>query len=338
MTYRNERIEQRARCDPCAGRLRWRPEKTAWYLGMWVGWLVGGVAYFSWQAVGVCLAFCAVTLCFGHSLGMHRLLIHRSFACPAWMERAGVYLGTLVGLGGPFTMMWTHDLRDWAQRQRHCHPFFGHRAPLWRDWWWQLHCRIELDHPPAFRFPGELAQSGFYRLLERTAPLQQLPWALLLFVLGGWGWVAWGICGRVATSMTGHWLVGHFAHRPRPGPLPWRVSGAAVQGVDVPFCGLVTFGECWHNNHHAFPGSARLGFGRRQADPGWWVLTALARFGLAWDVKLPADLPPRPELVRGIPPTRLQRGRNCQGIRQSASRPSERSGPERVSGSRHQPL
>jgi stearoyl-CoA desaturase (delta-9 desaturase) len=56
-------------------------------------------------------------------------------------------------------------------------------------------------------------------------------------------------------------------------------------------------GECWHNNHHAFPNSAKLGIRANQADPGWWVLKLLARVGLVWDLKCPQDLPPRSELI-----------------------------------------
>jgi len=52
-----------------------------------------------------------------------------------------------------------------------------------------------------------------------------------------------------------------------------------------------------HNNHHAFPGSAGLELTPSQPDPGWWTLRMLQALGLAWDIKLPADLPKRPELV-----------------------------------------
>jgi stearoyl-CoA desaturase (delta-9 desaturase) len=57
-------------------------------------------------------------------------------------------------------------------------------------------------------------------------------------------------------------------------------------------------GEFWHNNHHAFPGSARLGLTKGQWDPGWWVLKFLARVGLVWRIRLPGELAPRPELFR----------------------------------------
>lgn len=97
-------------------------------------------------------------------------------------------------------------------------------------------------------------------------------------------------------SVAGHWLVGYFAHN--QGHRDWHVSGAAVQGHNVPLAAIITMGESWHNNHHAFPGSAMLGIYESQPDPGWWVLNALRNLGLVWDVVLPTDLPARSELVR----------------------------------------
>jgi hypothetical protein len=70
-----------------------------------------------------------------------------------------------------------------------------------------------------------------------------------------------------------------------------------VQGRNIRFTSLLTMGECWHNNHHAFPGSAKLGLASDEWDPGWWAILALQRVGLIWNIRLPADIPPRPELV-----------------------------------------
>ncbi len=154
----------------------------------------------------------AVTLCLGHSLGMHRKLIHESFDCPLWLDRVFVYHGTLVGLGGPFGMMVMHDMRDWAQQQGACHPFLSHQSGIVRDFWWQLHCKLHLDYPPEYHVPQRIAQDRFYRFVDWSWIAQQLPLALMLFALGGVGWVAWGICGWVTVSVFGHWLIGYFAH------------------------------------------------------------------------------------------------------------------------------
>jgi stearoyl-CoA desaturase (delta-9 desaturase) len=111
----------------------------------------------------------------------------------------------------------------------------------------------------------------------------------------GMPWLVWGIAVRVAVSVTGHWLVGYFAHN--RGPRSWHINGAGVQGYNIPGCGLITMGEAWHNNHHAFPGSARLGIKEGEWDPGWCVLIVLYHVGLVWGVKTPDQLPHRPNLV-----------------------------------------
>jgi stearoyl-CoA desaturase (delta-9 desaturase) len=139
-----------------------------------------------------------------------------------------------------------------------------------------------------------VADDRFYRFLERTWMAQQLPWALLFYAWGGWAFVFWGVCARVTAGVFGHWLVGYFAHN--HGEMHRVVDNAAVQGRNVRLTSLLTMGECWHNNHHAFPGSARLGLEKGEWDPGWWALCAFERLGLAWQIRLPGHLAPRPEL------------------------------------------
>lgn len=284
-------------CDAAAGRVHWSPAKSLWLAAMTAATLIAAPFTFTWGAFGAFLVLTAITLCLGHSLGMHRRLIHNAYECPLWMEYFFVYCGVLVGMAGPLGMVRTHDTRDWAQRQGRCHDYFAHRQAFWRDAWWQLHCEVRLDNGPAFVPEARIAASTTYRLLERTWMLQQLPVALLLYAAGGWGWVVWGVCARVSVCVTGHWLVGHFAHR--QGHQDYLVEGAGVQGHNVGLGGLnglLTMGECWHNNHHAFPGSARLGLHPGQPDPGYWVLRALQSAGLVRNIRLPQDLPVRPQV------------------------------------------
>jgi stearoyl-CoA desaturase (delta-9 desaturase) len=252
--------------------------------------------FFSWSAFALFLATSAITLCFGHSVSMHRRLIHGSFDCPRPLEYFLVYLGTLVGMAGPVGMIRIHDLRDWAQRQARCHDFFGHRRDFLRDGWWQLHCKIVLDRPPRFELEPVLKSDRFYAALERTWMLHQIPLAAIFYAVGGMDWLLWGICVRVATCVTGHWIVGHFAHR--QGAQSWIVEGAAVQGYNIAVAGFISMGESWHNNHHAFPDSAKLGLLAGEADPGWWLIKILERLRLASNIKTPTDLPHRSELFR----------------------------------------
>lgn len=282
-------------CSPIAGQVRWDPIHSLWNGSMLLLAVILGPITFNWSAFLVFLLLTGATLLLGHSVGFHRRLIHRSFECPRWIECMLVWFGTLVGMSGPLWMIRTHDLRDWAQRQDHCHDYLAHRRPMLVDAWWQLHCRLDLDHPPQFDL-GSAGRDRFYRFLERSWIMQQLPVALALFLIGGWNWVVWGICVRVAVSVTGHWFIGHLAHR--VGPQTWLVDGAGVQAHDVPWAAIPTMGEAWHNNHHAFPGSARIGLYAGQHDLGYFFIRALERMGLVWNIVLPTDLPERTELQR----------------------------------------
>ena len=89
-----------------------------------------------------------------------------------------------------------------------------------------------------------------------------------------------------------------------------------MQGHNVPKAGFVTMGEAWHNNHHAFPASARLGLYEGETDLGWMVLLALRSAGLVWNVRTPETLPHRAALVR------IDDGGEEAGVR--ASLPLER--------------
>ncbi len=278
------------------GRVMWAPGRSVWIGGMTVAALALLPFATTPGAVLVWLVGSGVTLCAGHSVGLHRLLIHRSLSAPRWLTWLLAYLGTLVGMAGPLGMVRLHDTRDWAQRQAACHDYHAHHAPMWLDAWWQMHCRLHLAEPPRFVPETALARDPVLCWMERTWMLQQLPWAALLFWLGGLPWLVWGVPVRVAVGVTGHWLVGHLTHR--RGPQGWTLDGVAVQGHDLPLASLVTFGEAWHGNHHAWPDSARLGLAPGEHDPGWWLLLALRRAGLVWGLQTPATLAPRDGLRR----------------------------------------
>jgi fatty-acid desaturase len=278
--------------DAVTGQVRWDPVHSLWNSGMMLGAAIGGPLLFTSSALAVFLILTAGGLLLGHSVGFHRRLIHGSFDCPLWLEHVLVWVGTTVGMSGPFWMVRTHDLRDWAQRQPACHPYLRHGASMPLDAIWQMHCRLDLVSPPRCEIPPRIARDRFYRFLERTWMLQQLPIAVVLFLIGGWSWVVWGVCARVFVSVAGHWFVGHLAHT--RGPQTWLVEGSGVQAFDVPWAGIPTMGEAWHNNHHAYPGSARIGLYPGQSDWGFRFIQALERLGLAWNIRTPASLPARP--------------------------------------------
>jgi sn-1 stearoyl-lipid 9-desaturase len=291
-----DRVISTGQSNAVLGNVVWLPVKSIWISSMTIVALIGAPLTFSYDAVLLFLFTSAITICAGHSVGMHRMFIHKAFDAPLLLRRTLVYLGTLVGMGGPFGVMTIHEIRDWAQQQKDCHDFFAHRTGFLRDSMWQMHCNIKLKNPPELTIEAEVLNDPFYRFLERTWMLQQLPWAILFLYFGGWSWVIWGICLRVAASLTGHWLVVHFSHQ--AGHQGWTVDGVAVQGYNLRNLSLITFGESLHGNHHAFPGSARLGIEDGQLDPGWWFIKLLGYAGLAENVKDPVQVGEREGLRR----------------------------------------
>jgi len=294
-SLKNHRVQFMTDYNVQVGTVIWEPIRSIWFFTMALGAIVGGALTFTWGAFLLFVISTASVLLLGHSVGMHRKLIHNSYQCPKWLEYLLVYCGVLVGLSGPLGLLRTHELRDYAQRLPQCHDYLAHRQRFFIDAWWQIHCELKLAAPPNIIVEPSISEDPIYLWLQRTWMAQQLPWALLFFAIGDWSFVFWGVCARVTAGIFGHWLIGYFAHN--QGDKHHEVKGAAVQGHNIRYTALLTMGECWHNNHHAFPGSAKLGLYDGEWDPGWWLLCGLKRMGLVWGLRLPEDLPYRPELV-----------------------------------------
>ena len=279
-----QRVRVNSTTNNLDGVVTWDPSKSLFYCAMGVAGLLA-IPYATGSDWITFLFLTAITILGGHSVGMHRLLIHRSFKTHLYLEYVLVYLGVLVGMAGPIGMVRLHDMRDWHQRQASCPAFPSHATGFWRDGFWQLHCKFKLKQAPDFVLEPRVRDSRFYEWLERTWMLQQLPLAVLLYLVGGFSLVGIGVALRVFVSLTGHWMVGHFAHK--VGEQRWIIEGLPVQGYNLPYLGWITFGENWHGNHHAFPESALLGIEAHQSDPGYLFIRVLQRFKLAWDVNLP---------------------------------------------------
>jgi stearoyl-CoA desaturase (delta-9 desaturase) len=207
-----------------------------------------------------------------------------------------MWFGTVVGMGGPIWTIRLHDSRDWAQRQPDCHWFLRHGKPLLIDGFYYLNFRLKLKRSPGFDPGPGIADDPFHVFLQRTWMLHQIPVAIALYLLGGWPWVVWGVFGRVFVSVAGHWTVTYLTHNPGPGR--WTVPGAGVQASNLVGAGFITMGECWHNNHHAFPESAKIGLAAGEVDPGWTVLRWLESGGWVWNLGLPRRDTEQEDLAR----------------------------------------
>jgi stearoyl-CoA desaturase (delta-9 desaturase) len=271
--------------SPLAGKIKYDYPKLGWnFLCISVALILGPLT-FTANAFLIFVFLSYTTLLIGHSVGMHRMMIHRTFKANKLVRRTLIYIGVLVGLSGPFGIVRIHDLRDWAQRKENCHDFFSHKRSYLKDLWWQLSCKFVFEKPPVIEIESQLKDDNFLVFCEKTWRWHQIPLAIILYALGGWSFVVWGIFVRISVSVIGHWTITYFCHN--PGKQKWKVKGAAVQASNLSGLGLITYGECWHNNHHAFPESAKIGLEKGQWDPAWWCIVFLQKLNLIYDVKLP---------------------------------------------------
>ncbi len=267
------------------GKLLWAPTKSIWFILCILVSLFFGYSTFSRTNALISFAITVLTLSFGHSVGVHRGFIHDSFVSSLSFKRFLIYLGTLTSLGGPLSLRYLHDLRDWAQRNKACHNYFSHYDNILQDFIIQMNCTIRLKERQSFQYQNLYSEDKFIRFLDKTWILQQIPLILVFQYLGGFGLVVWGVFVRVSTCTIGHWLVGHFAHK--KGELYRVVPSACVQGYNVPFISILTMGESLHNNHHANPESCKFSIQKGELDPGWWCILFLVSLGWIQSVNLP---------------------------------------------------
>jgi stearoyl-CoA desaturase (delta-9 desaturase) len=248
-------------------------------------------ALFSWTAVGIAALTYYLTGAIGICLGYHRLLTHRSFRLPRVLEYAVAPLGVLAMQGGPISWVATHRAHH-AFSDTERDPHDSRRGFRWSHVEW-LYRRNAANLSPADerRYASDLVADPVYRFLEATAFAWQLSLALVFFAFGGWPLVVWGIFVRLVGTYHVTWLVNSAAHL--AGYRTYRTPGAD-RSTNNRWVAFLAWGEGWHNNHHAFPFSARHGLRRREVDVTWWTIALLAFVGIARDVVVPT----RPMLAR----------------------------------------
>lgn len=261
------------------GRVRVDPVKILWMWGMILAGAAAGLPALDARRTLISLGLAFLTLCLGHSVGLHRGIIHESYETRPLVRRTLAWLFVLTGLGGPLSWIRLHAVRDYWQNQKDCPPYFAYDHGLLADFGWNLHCRFEsADDRALVRLPAGVLRDPWLRFLEASWPLHLLALAAAIGLLLGPEGIAVCVCARVAAGILGHWFVGYAAHA--WGRRRYVVAGAKESGRNLGLLGVLSFGEGFHNNHHAFPWSARMGLTRAQIDLGWIALRALRAAGV----------------------------------------------------------
>jgi fatty-acid desaturase len=212
---------------------------------------IGAVAalfMFSWRNLAVAAILYYVATGLGISMGYHRLHTHRSYKVPLWLEYFFALCGSLTLEGGPIFWVATHRLHH-QYSDLPGDPHSPNDGAFWSHVGWILFGETNHNNTKLMsKYAPDLARHPFYVWLNDYHWIPGTVLGLALLAIGGLPMMLWGICLRVVVGLHATWL---------------------------------SFGEGWHNNHHAHPTSARHGLAWYEFDPSWLLVKALRFFGVA---------------------------------------------------------
>jgi fatty-acid desaturase len=236
--------------------------------------------FFSWPAFFTAVLLYWVSLSLGIGMGYHRLLTHRSYKVPKWVEYFFAICGTLALEGGPMFWVATHRVHhQFSDADGDPH------TPRDGKWWshivWMLvgdatNCSPE----ECARYAPDICKDRFLVWLSKYHYVPLAILSILLLVFGGLPFLLWGVFFRVTMGLHATWMVNSLTHF-------WGTRRFATRdgSRNNLFVALLSFGEGWHNNHHAHPTSARHGLAWYELDMSWMMIRFLQMIGLAKSVK-----------------------------------------------------
>jgi stearoyl-CoA desaturase (delta-9 desaturase) len=237
--------------------------------------------FFSWKALLVAALVHWIAIGFGIGLGYHRLHTHRSYKVPKWMERFFALCGTLTLEGGPIFWVATHRIHhQFSDRPGDPH------TPNDGGWWAHIGWIIfgeskHNDTKTMSRYAPDLGKDPFYVWLNTYHYVPVIVLNGLLFLIGGLSVFLWAGCVRIVFGLHCTWLVNSATHM-------WgtRRFDTTDRSRNSWWVALLTFGEGWHNNHHAHPASARHGLAWYELDITWLQIRLLQALGIASNVRV----------------------------------------------------
>jgi stearoyl-CoA desaturase (delta-9 desaturase) len=262
----------------------------AWHSLLWIGALHLGAllalvpGYFSWTALGVCLLLHWVFGGIGICMTYHRLLTHRSFATrPKALEYFMTIVGCCSSEGG--AIGWVAD-----HRKHHAHSdeeddvHSPNRGFHWAHWLWWMTPDVTSLHTPDYyaKWAPDLNADPVHRFLDRWHFVFPLLLFGALYAIGGMPWLVWGGFVRSVLVLHTTWLVNSATH-----VWGYRSHDTRDKSTNLWWVALLTYGEGWHNNHHAFQTSARHGMRWWEVDMTYWAIRLMSWFGLAHTIKVP---------------------------------------------------
>lgn len=234
---------------------------------------------FSWANLAAAVILWWVAGSLGIGLGYHRLLTHRGFKVPKWLEYTLSICGTLAIQSGPLSWVTTHRLHH-AFTETDRDPHSPIRGFYWAHMGWIMRGTAQ-NQPQAAkqRYCPDFANDRFHQILDKYYYLSSVVVAVALFFIGGWSMVLWGVFLKTVFGWHSTWFVNSATH-------VWggRRFESRDDSRNNPLIAAITFGEGWHNNHHAYPRSARHGLAWYEFDINWIQIRLLEMAGLAKNV------------------------------------------------------
>jgi stearoyl-CoA desaturase (delta-9 desaturase) len=267
------------------GKINW---VTAGFMAAFHIGAIAAFFFFSWKALIAAALLWWVSGSLGIGMGYHRLLTHRGYKTPRWVEYFLTICGTLALEGGPIFWVATHRIHhQFSDRDGDPH------SPIDGKWWahmgWILTGQsLHQNTETLARYVPDLAKSKVHIWLTKYHYVPVIVLGAALLVFGGLPFLMWGMFFRTVIGLHATWLVNSATHT-------WgsRRFVTRDQSTNNWWVAVMTFGEGWHNNHHAHPVSARHGLKWYEVDLNWYGIWTLKKLGLArhvYRVKL-SDLP-----------------------------------------------
>jgi len=240
---------------------------------------VAALFFFSWKAFLTALLLNWVATSLGIGVGYHRLLTHRGYKTPRWVEYFLTTCATLSLEGGPIFWVATHRIHH-QYSDENGDPHSPRDGKWWAHMGWILVGKsMHHDTSTLARYVPDLAKDRFHVWITKFHYVPMIVLGLILLAIGGIPLVLWGIFFRTVIGLHCTWLVNSATHS-------WGSRRFATRDLSTNslWVALFTWGEGWHNNHHAHPVSARHGLRWYEIDTNWYVIWVMKKLGLARQV------------------------------------------------------
>jgi stearoyl-CoA desaturase (delta-9 desaturase) len=241
---------------------------------------IAALFFWSWPAVISAVLLYWVAGSLGIGMGFHRLLTHRGYKVPRLVEYFLVTCGTLAVEGGPVQWVVTHRIHH-AHTDRTGDPHTPRDGGWWAHIGWILRGTAQ-NHDQAVieRYAPDLIKDRYYVWLNRFFYVPLIVLGTLLLAFGGLEILLWGVFLRLTLALHATWLVNSATHL-------WGRTrfDTGDDSRNSWWVALLTFGEGWHNNHHAYPSSARHGLRWYEIDFNWLGIRALQLLGIAHSIR-----------------------------------------------------